>query len=401
MHNLIFIVDNFERAAFFERFSRSLKDMGGTAIYLTGCYQTYKYLTSIGRSVYHLGKNNQIAVAENAADVRKSIEVLSHDITANQAIKLANIYKLNLSGISFPAESIVVSWNGHQLISLVCQGFFKANYNYEYKFMEISNLPGKLFVDSKGVNAASSLSLSPELIDDYSLVDEDVHAQWLLAYQKSKQGAIGQAKNIKALPLNRVQYSLIGRIKGYAAAFDFANLVRPSWLRNKLSRKVNLASVINTSQPDLSDKYVLYPMQVSSDTQILINGAGYDNDSAIQYCIAKYSGNHKVVVKPHPAEKNLGYFLALYDKYKDDVIFVLSDTNKLIGGASHVVTINSTVGLEAMIQGKQITVLGESLYKGFDKDRLIKYIHSFLVNNVDYFSGEEISTDSIREIFKV
>ncbi|MEY8252020.1 MAG: hypothetical protein RPR91_06515, partial [Colwellia sp.] len=249
--------------------------------------------------------------------------------------------------------------------------------------------------DSKGVNAASSLCLSPELIDDYSLVNEGVHAQWLLAYQKSKQGVIGQAKNIKALPIDRIKYSLIGRIKGYESAFDFTNLICPSWLRSKLSRRVNLARVIGTSQPNLPHKYVLYPMQVSSDTQILINGAGYDNDSAIQYCIDNFSSNYKVVVKPHPAEKNLSCFLAIYEKYNDRVLFVLNDTNKLIEDSSHVVTINSTVGLEAMIQGIAITVLGESLYKGFDRRRLLKYIHGYLVGGVDYFSQDPLSIDLI------
>jgi len=64
-----------------------------------------------------------------------------------------------------------------------------------------------------------------------------------------------------------------------------------------------------------------------------------------------------------------------------------------------VVTINSTVGLEALLYGKKVVSLGRCFYKEFDQARLLKYIHSFLIDGIDYFGSGEISTLSARNVF--
>lgn len=398
MKLIIFVVDNFERASFFLRFTKALSECRVPVMCITGCYHAYIHLQTKGCIVHHIGKAISLNNEGEVDYVHTSMEVLSSDLTSHKAEKLACIYRANLAKLDLPIYAKVIIWNGHQLISLVCQDFFKANYDYEYKFIEISNLPKKLFVDGKGVNAASFLALSPQLLDEYPDVDEDVHANWLVEYKESKQSTIGQAKNIKSLPTDRIKFNFIGGLKGYKSSFDFSNIIRPSWLKVKLSRRLDLESVIENLGSKISDGYILFPMQVSSDTQLLINGAGYDNDKAIQYCIDRFSKSIDVVVKPHPAEKNLGYFLDLYQKYKHDVTFTLDDTNKLIEASSHIVTINSTVGLEAMIQLKDVTVLGEAIYKKFNRDRLLKYIHFFLIDGVDYFDSKEINIDKLVEI---
>lgn len=55
--------------------------------------------------------------------------------------------------------------------------------------------------------------------------------------------------------------------------------------------------------------------------------------------------------------------------------------------SSKVVTINSTVGLEALILDKEVEVLGRAVYSHFDHERLKAYVCRYLIN-IDYFDDE-------------
>lgn len=399
MKNIIFIVDNFERSSFFKRFTKSLKEMNIDALYLTGCYQSFKYMKSMGFNVQHLGRKQKVKASINTFNVSESIESLTGNISKDHADSIVATYESNLKKIQLPKNATVIFWNGHQLISLVCQKFFRESYtNYRFKFLEISNLPEKLFCDDKGVNAASSIASTPYLLDSYPEVNEAKHEQWLIEYNESKSNPLGQAIGVKSLPLCKFLFDLISLMLGYKVLFDFKNIFRISWLKEKFSRRVDLGKLIGDEERFNSDSYIFFPMQVSSDTQILINGRGYDNDSAIQYCIDNYGEDYLIVIKPHPAEKNLNYFIKIYEKYSDKCIFTTNQTSELISTSSKTITINSTVGLEAMIQGKAVDVLGECLYKNFDHERLKKYIHSYLIDGVDYFGTDAICEREVSAV---
>lgn len=160
--------------------------------------------------------------------------------------------------------------------------------------------------------------------------------------------------------------------------------------------------IINSTAIDIyKEKYVFVPLQVSNDTQIIINSdvsLKYLIDYAYEY--AKYS-SIKVVIKPHPAERNdniLRYVNLLKEK-NNNIIVSNDNTMKLIENSELVITINSTVGLEAMIVGKKIKFLGYSFYSKFNNNRLINYIMSFL-KNVDYFGKEKISEKVIYKLLE-
>ena len=68
-----------------------------------------------------------------------------------------------------------------------------------------------------------------------------------------------------------------------------------------------------------------------------------------------------------------------------------------IENADTIVTINSTVGMEALILGKKLKVLGRAIYKNVDEKRLIQYIMEYLIP-VDYWGREEVSMTDIKKI---
>ena len=72
---------------------------------------------------------------------------------------------------------------------------------------------------------------------------------------------------------------------------------------------------------------------------------------------------------------------------------------ELIENSKCVITINSTVGMEAMIIGKPILILGDAIYSGFNQRRLATYIINYLLN-IEYFSDDYIDWSLLKPRFK-
>jgi len=137
--------------------------------------------------------------------------------------------------------------------------------------------------------------------------------------------------------------------------------------------------------------YTFLALQVSDDTQLKLHST-IGNIEAIRIAksLAEREGR-ELVVKPHPAEANpkaLREISALKEQLHYHL--VRDNTTLLIKNSANVVTINSTVGLEAMLYGKRVVCLGSSYYKTFTEQQLLKFIHHYLVDGVDYFSQTPI-----------
>jgi capsule polysaccharide modification protein KpsS len=115
----------------------------------------------------------------------------------------------------------------------------------------------------------------------------------------------------------------------------------------------------------IPEKYIFIPLQVNTDTQVLIHSDFQDIQEFISkvekdfYALDSTIKNDlHLVFKIHPMEKGI-------IKYQfDSRSFVINnDTNTLIQNSEFVITINSTVGFEALQQYKKVIVLGEAFYK--------------------------------------
>ena len=70
-------------------------------------------------------------------------------------------------------------------------------------------------------------------------------------------------------------------------------------------------------------------------------------------------------------------------------------TVSILKYCERVITINSTVGLEAMLMGKPVEFLGKSFYESLDKERMQNYIMSYLIN-IDFFGTANIKKSDIQ-----
>jgi len=154
--------------------------------------------------------------------------------------------------------------------------------------------------------------------------------------------------------------------------------VRPSLLARLSEELSNLRQMefkwpksMNTAIPSepeaLPQKYIFLPFQVVKDSQLLLYSplVGNDMEFFLDTCrtaLHAVAGDYAIVVKLHPADiRNIDYS-RLVTKYPDVIFLKDYPANKLIKHASLVITINSTVGVEALIYEKPVITLGLNFY---------------------------------------
>lgn len=122
--------------------------------------------------------------------------------------------------------------------------------------------------------------------------------------------------------------------------------------------------------PDLHQlgPYVFVPLQVANDTQILHNSEYiYDMYSLVR-CVARGipSNKFRIVVKDHPHDRasfHFERFRGALEKEFTNIVFVRNIPSiQLVSRAEAVVTINSTVGWEAVLCRKPVFCLGRAWY---------------------------------------
>lgn len=140
-----------------------------------------------------------------------------------------------------------------------------------------------------------------------------------------------------------------------------------------MERDVNNYSVFLTCEDEkpqgLPDDFIFIPFQVNIDSQITMFSPWLDDmfslvDRLLE--VERILGDEmpNIVLKPHPSCDQC--YKDLFDKIakKSNKIAIVNliDTPVLIREAKAVITINSSVGMEALLMRKKVIVLGEAFY---------------------------------------
>lgn len=276
-------------------------------------------------------------------------------------------------------KTTIFVWNGATVMGEAARQY-QRDHGCNIVFMEISNLPGKIFADPMGTNAQALLYAEPALLDRFNN-NIDAFPQWraLFIQNRKTSHAPPQAAIARQLNLQHVTDAIHALLFGYrhfswAAAFDKLG----TQLRARFGSAIQNPHSLIPSGP-----YAFFPMQVSSDTQLILNSK-LDNIQALEAITAQCT--LPIVVKPHPAEIDTRYIRKAITraKFAGRVKITTCNTTVLIEGAESVYTINSTVGLEAKILGKTTHFLANSIYAQIGQNRLPNYVMSYLLD-VDFF----------------
>ena len=209
----------------------------------------------------------------------------------------------------------IALWNGHRLPEFAIK-HLAAELNIPVVHFENGLLPNTTTFDLKGVNAANSL---PREANFYR----------------------AQAGGESSVPVSE------------------RHLVPRKFHRSKKFHAQNSAFY----EP-LPDTFVFVPFQVKFDSQVLLNSPRiktmYELYRWIEYALAQSSDSSlKFVIKEHPSDPHK--YSDLYYK-NPGIVFSNRDTKELIEKSQAVVTINSSVGLEALLLHKVVIVLGEACF---------------------------------------
>lgn len=280
----------------------------------------------------------------------------------------------------------LIIWNGSMLqgyVASMIADYFQINKS----FFETGNFPNKIFVDPEGVNAASSLM--DKDLSICSNYNEEKLNDFLTGHKRKKEEMhlVPQAKKGKQLnyftiwdslynlfaqhPILENDYTLFGKLK----RMKFAN---------KFSIDYN-----NVQYGDAD--YILFPLQVSIDSQ-LIRNSDLTTQESIDYALKVAQGNNlALLIKPHPVEKNKNIVTYICDlkKQHNNIYLTNQNTYQLIKHCKKLITINSTVGIEGLMYYKHVEVLGKAFYKPYcepdlskhiDKNKINRFLYNYLFN---------------------
>lgn len=396
---IFIIIDSLERYNFFSRFSRSVANSENILFITTEPLAHFKSFLKKQNS-YLLRKETSPSNEEFAntqeeitSVVSSSIEVLNQKILLSDATNdfISITKQLELLILEHKPNKILL-WNGQQLLGRCVTKIALAHY-IDTIYLEISNLPNKIFCDPVGVNALSSISLDPTILDKLPSIDEGTHLSWMSTYEKYKDFPAPQSKNNYTAKIQ----SVVNQWLKKPTKSTIKNNIHKSNFKNSLSH-IAPSTQCNADYLKSTD-YIFLPLQVSGDTQVKLHSSKNNIDAVHYSAEIAQKENLKLIVKIHPAETNrieIEKIIQLQSTYN----FILTNTNttSLIKNCRKIITINSTVGLEGLLYRKEVVALGKNFYISFDHERLLKYIHGYLVDDVDYFSKTLINTKSIKHI---
>lgn len=322
--------------------------------------------------------NNEYLLPE---DVIFSLINRSKDKGSIVSLKKAQEFQCSLYDVLYRINEIseisqIWFWNGTEYYDRVLARFCIDN-GLDMRFIETSNVAGKLFVDPRGVNSDSYL------FDKFLNFNCDKIVGGTRFSEGSKNLFRG-FKQGKVLPqLSEVKSLNLLFFLDYFHQFSASSIYYSRQaIFSKLFQKI-VFKVFNRVIPNNkieNSSYLLVPLQVVSDSQLVLNSR-YSNSDVIEYALKIAKKNEVVCVKFHPGEPNGLYEFTLRLRYifRRRLKFIEGDILDMIVHSVGVVTANSTVGLEALVLDKNVIFLGETYYSYFDGRILDKFLFDFLL----------------------
>ena len=392
--NIIFFCERLPHFSFFLRFAQSLAENDYNVFFLSNRLSVVLAAQQEGCQALFL--RGEYDSSFPSASSGGSFEDFSTSNLATVKIDkcLSRLNAFYLSTLKPLGQSAYFFWNGSSLLARALSTVVRDDGN-DTLFFELGNFPGKVFVDPEGVNAKSWFFRNYQELADRN-IDMKAFYSWRANYLENKM-----SKHVvqQASVANKFNWFYPLDVFGFyclsAPYSEPPDMLGRTW-RYFRSRIVqyDYDEIVGRDH----HSYVFFPLQVSTDSQLLVN-SDIDNLEGVRQAmrIAQSEGA-SLIVKPHPAEGNRAFVEKLASLRAElGFKFVDGNTFELMAHSSRVVTINSTAGMEAMLLDKPVTVLGRAIYEKFSIEDLAYYIMEYLFD-IDYFSNKPISSDFITKL---
>ncbi|SDD79108.1 hypothetical protein [Sporomusa acidovorans] len=235
--------------------------------------------------------------------------------------------------MQFHSIDLVCMWNGAR-VPLAVTGYIAKLMGIRTLYFENGVLPNTTTIDSKGVNFGNSLVGLPLTFWESVTID-----------QAKLQLLTTQSLNVREKRQNKSKFT-------------------------KLSSLLNRREICN--KISLPENYIFVPFQVHDDTQVLLFSPRIMTmEQLLKYvCHAVEQFNQKttvplrIVVKEHPSDYSRVDYTELRRQYRECNVVFANDylTEDLIKQSKGVITLNSSVGIEALLYHKPVITLGNAFY---------------------------------------
>lgn len=318
-------------------------------------------------------------------DLSKVFNVLSGRLSlaeAKQAYR-ATMGRLSSYSNSISSQDVVFIIPSGRHVHHVAATRFANSKKWKKIYINYSNFPGYTFFDPEGTDCLASIFKDPEKLDRlYGRKETTVNDTFSkFAELKRRQKTIPQKSST----------GLRAKVKEAAFFLDSVmqhctDVVGDRRFRLDFKKEKDVALQMEYSNVDNSSPYLFFPLQVSTDQQVLVN---YDGGSIFKAIDEAYEYARSLglclYVREHPAEGNKKAVRSYLREMAAKSGFKVTDASvpDLISGCVKVITINSTVGLESRINLKPVHFLGRSFYAKATDHQLACYLDNYLVA-VDY-----------------
>lgn len=237
-------------------------------------------------------------------------------------------------------------WNGAGLIGATAAGIARAR-GLPVLFAENGYFPDTMQLDPRGVNNASSATAV-------------ARERRYLGYQApaTATAATSADEGVTIRPVKPSRWS--------RALPELRRLLSPAaWAWLQPVRAPQLPRELPADLPP----YLFVPLQVSKDSQLLQYSPLIGNDfglllDRLSAALAQQHPDWLIVVKPHPAEHRRvqRQYQAWLNRWPNVIFATAPSSIALIRGSRGVVTVNSTVGFEGLVENRPVITLGENFY---------------------------------------
>lgn len=239
----------------------------------------------------------------------KSVTVLWGGYVFFSACYFSLIYLKFKYYFSRNTPKVICIWNGHRLPEMAIRAAAQ-EFDIRIAYFENGLIPKSTTVDFSGVNAFSSIPRARAFYDRYFLEND------------------------------------------CQSLSDTRLLIRKPHKRK-----------LKAGGEEVAGRYVFVPFQVNFDSQVIINSPWLNSMeefySVLFSIIELIEEGLTVIIKEHPSDPRS--YTELYNKHSR-IKFVSGDTETFIRNAEAVITLNSSVGIEAAMLEKKVIVLGNACY---------------------------------------
>ncbi|RCK03946.1 hypothetical protein TH5_22715 [Thalassospira xianhensis MCCC 1A02616] len=388
-------IDWNRRLPFYRRLARALKALGHEVVFLSSSMAAWSELRWQGETAALCRFGHTTVDAPRLDDTIEAAALQWPQTRCAQLYTGTILAATRIHNLQ-PFDGILL-WNGGSVAGKALTDF-AVRHDIWTGFLEISNISGKLFVDSQGANARAHIAAKPDILMRYP-VSEELFNTW-------KQSFLAQKRNTHVVPqsMDRQRFNS-GAILDLIGIFAGVPWTRTETMSSKtrriLLRRGPASEILQEDAFDITGTdYVFLPLQLSTDTNVLLNSTVNNEVALYRAANEAQEMGCKLVVKLHPAEVDPA-FARRVRALQVTLGFLVSRANTfvLMEHARLIATINSTVGIEARLLRRPVTIYGNALYTNFTDAHLRNYILGWLLD-IDHTATSEIPPEQAAALLE-